>query len=145
MKKLLITLFALTTTVFAAEGWLTDYETALAKAKEAKNPVLVVFSGSDWCPPCKKLDKEILASTEFREAMKGGKFVPLFLDFPRQKEIPAEQKKKNEALSKKFNITGFPTVLLLDADGKTLARQSGLRWQSTKEFLEWIEKSVKKD
>jgi len=152
MKKLLISLLtaAFASTALAA-GWLTDYEAALAKAKETKTPVLLVFSGSDWCPPCIMLENEILGTKEFLAAMEEGKFVPLFVDFPRRKKISAEQKEQNFILLEKFNPDGaFPTLMLLDAEGKVLAQQQGLTnffgmrvWNTPKDLLSWIAKRGK--
>ena len=142
MKKIIVSLLAITATAFAAgSGWLTDYDAALAKAKETKKPVLVVFSGSDWCPPCMRLEKETLSSTEFRTAMKDGKFVPLFVDFPRTKQLPVMQQKRNNALAEKFNVTSFPTVLLLDAEGKIIGRNPPRSPASA--MLEWIAEKSK--
>jgi len=143
MKKLLIALLALTTTAFASQGWLTDYEAAFAKAKESNKPVLAVFSGSDWCPPCKRLEKEVFESREFRDATKDGKFVPLFVDFPRQKSMGVRQKEKNAKLKSKFEVKSYPTILLLNAEGSILARKSGYGGQSPQDFLAWIEQKAK--
>jgi len=144
MRNLLVVFFSLAaTTALAAEGWLTDYDAALAKAKETKKPVLAVFSGSDWCPPCMMLEKEILSSKEFLDAMKGGSFVPLFLDFPRHKKMLATQKEKNHAIAKKFSIEAFPTVLLLNTESKVLAKEEGLAWRTPKDLLDWIQKNKK--
>ena len=131
-------------------AWCTDFDKALAIAKESQKPILIVFSGSDWCPPCIVFEKEILSTPEFLAAMKACKFVPLFVDFPRTKRLPADQTRKNAALAEKFNVEGFPTTVLLNPDGKVLAKQFGLTsfygaplWRTPKDFLAWIERNAK--
>lgn len=102
-----------------AEGWLTDFEAAKKKAAAEKKDILVDFTGSDWCGWCIKLDKEVF-STEAFKAQKD--FVLVALDFPRRKEIPADQKAKNEALMRQWGVRGFPTIILTNASGEAYAR-----------------------
>lgn len=101
--------------------WLTDFETAKKTAADKKLPILADFSGSDWCGWCIKLDKEVFSQKEFKEFAKEN--LVLFLaDFPRKKKQDEIIKKQNADLSKKYAIEGFPTVLLMDAEGKVFAR-----------------------
>lgn len=105
----------------ADEAWLTNMDKAKAQAKELARPILVDFSGSDWCGWCIKLDKEVFSQQEFKDFAKDN-LVLLLLDFPRKKELAADEKKANDALAKAYKVQGFPTVLILDAEGKELAR-----------------------
>lgn len=105
----------------AGGNWLTDFEEAKKQAKEQGVPILADFTGSDWCGWCIKLKKEVFSQEAFQAYAKDN-LVLLELDFPRRKEIPAETRKQNEALMKEFGIRGFPTILLLDAEGKELDR-----------------------
>ena len=100
--------------------WESDLSTALKRASKEKKMVLVDFNGSDWCHYCKKLKKEVFSKPEF--ARYAGKFVLVDLDFPRKKKQDAATKKTNAALAKKYKVSGFPTVLILDARGKVKAR-----------------------
>lgn len=102
-----------------AEGWLTDFEAAKKQAAAEKKDILVDFTGSDWCGWCIKLDKEVFSTDAFK-AQKG--FVLVSLDFPRRKEIPADQKAKNEALMRKWAVRGFPTIILTNANGEAYAQ-----------------------
>ena len=105
----------------AGEEWLTDFNKAKQEAAEKKLPILADFSGSDWCGWCIKLDKEVFSQKEFKAFAKD--HVVLFLaDFPREKELAADVKAQNEQLRKAYGVEGFPTVLLLDAGGKVIAR-----------------------
>src|SRR5215471_2869726 len=142
MKKIvcsLITAWALFQ-VSAAEGdWLTDLSKAQAQAKAEKKMVLMDFNGSDWCPPCKALRKNILSSPEFVEFAKKN-LVLVDVDFPRHKEQTEELKKANEALSKKYSIEGYPTVIVLSSEGKELKKQVGYDGQTSKDFIAELEK-----
>ena len=112
---------AVTVNLYCDGGWLTDFEAAKKAAAEKKMPILADFSGSDWCGWCIKLDKEVFSKKEFKAFAKDN--LVLFLaDFPRKKQRDKKIKKQNADLSKKYTIKGFPTVLLLDAEGKVFAR-----------------------
>jgi len=107
---------------WAGEGsWLTDFEAAKKKAVEKKLHILVDFSGSDWCGWCIRLEQEVFSKKEFKDY--ADKNLVLFLaDFPRGKELPEKTVEQNRELAAKYGVQGFPTVLLLGADGKLLAR-----------------------
>jgi thiol:disulfide interchange protein len=109
----------------AADGtWLTDLPKAQAKAKAEKKMVLVDFTGSDWCPPCKALHKNVLSSPEFLSYAKDN-LVLVEIDFPRTKPQSDDLKKANKELSKKHNIEGYPTVIVFDSNGKELLKDVG--------------------
>ena len=108
----------------AAPKWYTDLDEAKAVAVKENKPLLVDFTGSDWCGFCIKLHAEVFDKPEFEEFAKG--YVLVELDFPNKKPQPAEEKAKNKAIQAKFAVTGFPTVLLLDAKtGEAYGRQGG--------------------
>jgi thioredoxin-related protein len=127
MKKFLTLIFALAVASqvsFAAAGWTTDYEKALAQAKAEKKLVLLDFTGSDWCGWCIKLDKEVFAKPDFK-AFASENLVPVTLDFPRGKKLPKHTADQNAKLKAEHKVSGFPTIVLLDADGKTISRWGG--------------------
>ena len=107
-----------------SKGWLTDYKQALANGKANKKIVFADFTGSDWCGFCIKLKKEVLDTDDLKK-MAADKFVLLELDYPRAKEQSDEQKQQNADLAKQFKVHGFPTIILLDGDGKELGRIVG--------------------
>lgn len=126
MKKLALTLIALATLAFTqarAEEptWLTDLPKAQAQAKADNKLVMINFTGSDWCPWCWKLRDEIFKTPEFAAYAKKN-LVLVELDFPRKKELPAEQKQANKDLAAKYEIKGYPTVVVLDGAGKEVGR-----------------------
>lgn len=105
--------------------WSTDFAASSAKAKAENKYMLLDFSGSDWCGWCIKLDKEVFSKPEFQE-FAAKNLVLVMLDFPRAKPQTAEIKAQNEKLSKQYGIKGFPSVLILNPDGK-LVEQTGYR------------------
>ncbi len=98
-------------------SWRTDYAQALETAKAEKKMVLLDFTGSNWCGWCKKLDREVFSTPEFKEYAQKN-LVLVKLDFPRGIEQPAAEKAQNERLAKQFNIEGFPTIIVLNSEGK---------------------------
>ena len=105
---------------FAAEGRMTAFEAAKKKAVTEKKPLLLEFTGSDWCPPCKMLNQQVFSKPEFKG---GEKFVLVKLDFPRDKsKVDEATQKQNAMLQEKYGITGYPTILLVDEKGLPFAK-----------------------
>ena len=144
MKKLLFsTILGLATMVaaMAAEGeWSTDLTAAKAKAKEAGKHVLIDFTGSDWCPPCKALHKNVFTTDEFSKYAKEN-LILVELDFPNKKPQSAELKETNQKLAKQYKIEGYPTVILLDPSGKELMREVGYSGEKPAEYIAMIKKA----
>ena len=136
MKKLILTfLFLATITARAEVTWLTDLEAAKAKGVKENKPVLVDFTGSDWCPPCIQLHKVVFQSAEF--AAVASKYVLVELDYPRNKPQSTEVKAKNREWQQKYAVNSFPTILLLDAkSGEVFGRVGGFGGQTAKEYLD---------
>lgn len=116
--------------------WLTSFEEAKKVAAEKDLPILVDFSGSDWCGWCIKLDKEVFSKVEFKKYAKNN-LVLFMVDFPRSKEQPVEIKKQNEALAQQYGVRGFPTVLLLDATGQQIGK-TGYQRGGPEKYIEHI-------
>jgi thiol-disulfide isomerase/thioredoxin len=101
--------------------WMTDYSAALSTARSQNRRVFAFFTGSDWCVWCMRLQKEILTTPEFA-SYASENLILLELDFPQNKRQPAPLKKQNEQLAARFKIEGYPTVIVLDANGKTVGK-----------------------
>jgi len=101
-------------------GWSDDYEGALARAKAEKKLVFLEFTGSDWCPICTMLDKEVLSKQEFKDYASQN-LVLVELDFPQFKTQPQKLMERNEKLRQKYDIPGFPIVVVLNSAGKRIA------------------------
>jgi len=125
MKKLLTMalVFGVTLNIFA-QDWKTNLKEAKELAVKENKNIILVFSGSDWCAPCIKLEKNIWESAEFQqEASKS--WILLKADFPRKKanRLSKEQTGENEFLAENYNPTGyFPLVVVLDATAKVLGK-----------------------
>ena len=125
-----------------AVTWETSFDAAKKLAAEKKLPILADFSGSDWCGWCIKLDEEVFSQPAFGAFAKDS--VVLFLaDFPRRTPQSDELKKQNQQLAEKYGIEGFPTVLLLDADGKVLA-QTGYEPGGAESYVKHLKGLLKK-
>ena len=105
-------------------AWLTDFDAAKKQAAADKKPILMFFTGSDWCIWCQRLHEGVLDKPEFADFAK--KLVLVELDFPQEKELPAELKKQNAELAEKFKVDGYPCTVVLASDGETvMGRLSG--------------------
>jgi thioredoxin-related protein len=134
MKKLAIALLACWASQIYAAEWTTDLPKALEKAKAEHKLVLMDFTGSDWCPPCKALHKTVLTSKTF-EDYADKNLVLVVLDFPNKIEQPEALKEANAALAKEFKIQGYPTVILLDPDRKQLKNIVGYSGEKPDEYI----------
>jgi protein disulfide-isomerase len=107
-----------------AAEWTEDYAGALAKAKKEHKLVLLDFTGSDWCIWCKRIDADVFSTKKFQDyAAKG--LVLVTLDFPRTHPQKDDIKARNGKLGEKFEIQGFPTLVIMDPSEKVVYRQDG--------------------
>ena len=144
MKKAAMALiagWALASASAAELPWMTDLPKAQAKAKEEKKLVMLDFTGSDWCGWCIKLNKEVFSTPDFAEYAKKN-LVLVEVDFPRAKKLSEEQKKANEALQTKYAIEGYPTIIVLDGEGKKVG-QLGYQPGGPKAFTAELDKLKK--
>ncbi len=122
--------------------WFTDFDAAQKVAAKGGRPILIDFSGSDWCGWCIRLDKEIFSKPEFKKY--ADENLVLFLaDFPNRKKQSDKVKKQNQKLSEKYRVKGFPTVILIDSKGKLIAR-TGYRAGGAEEYVKHLKKLLKK-
>jgi protein disulfide-isomerase len=137
---LLAVLFALANAAFAAGEWETDYAKALAKAKAENKRVLLNFTGSDWCGPCIEFRKRVLSRPDFA-AYAEKNLVLVEIDYPKRKEQSAALKSQNEKLSAQYGIDekGFPTIVLLESNGKAAREFTGYDGSTAADLIEWIE------
>lgn len=128
-----------------AEGvkWTEDFGAAKEQAAKEKKALLVLFTGSDWCGWCVKLNKEVFTKKEFIEYAE--KNLVLFkADFPRGIEQTEAIKKQNKQLAEEYDIEGFPTVFLLDKDGKKLEK-TGYRHGGPVAYVDFLKKAINKN
>ena len=106
-------------------NWLTDFDLAEAESVSSKKPILIYFTGSDWCGPCKMLKKDFFNTEAFET--KAENFVLIKVDMPRRNDIiTPEQKKKNKVLVKKYNQKGgYPNLVALNSNLNVIGELSG--------------------
>lgn len=106
-------------------SWIPTYKEALKKAKKEKKPVLIYFTGSDWCGPCKILDDQLFHTEKFK-SLADKDLVLLEVDIPRRRDLVAPAKmKENLYLQKKYRVKAFPTLMFVNHRGKKLAAKKG--------------------
>jgi len=115
-----VVLFAGQHAVAEDSHWSSDPDAAIKTAAKDKKDLLILFTGSDWCPPCKKLEQEVFTDDDFY-AESESHFVYIKFDFLKNSPLRDEVKLKNEEWAKKFGVDSFPTVVLVDPNLKPYA------------------------
>jgi thioredoxin-related protein len=101
-------------------AWTTDYEAAIKLAAEKKVPVILDFTGSDWCKYCKFLIRDVFNQKDWQDWI-ADKFILVQIDFPRNPELLSKDLfEQNSALREKFGVEAFPTLLVLEDDASLL-------------------------
>ncbi len=118
---LLITILVADTAVAQNARWHQMVNTAQKEAQETGKPILMYFTGSDWCPYCINMRRNVFVQPAFREWAKE-KVVLLEVDFPRNKRQAPAVKGQNDELKRRYNVTGYPTVVFTDGQGKQVGR-----------------------
>jgi thioredoxin-related protein len=116
-------------------------EVAKKRASAEKKPMLLDFTGSDWCGWCIKLKKEVFDTPEFQQYAKE-KLILVEVDFPRSKQLPKKEKEQNEQLSKEYQVRGFPTIILLSSKGTKVA-QTGYQEGGPGKYIEHLKGLLK--
>ena len=143
MKKIIaLIIFAAAVTLFAApENWLTDYDAAVKQAEKEKKTLLVLFTGSDWCPGCIALNEHVLSKPEFMDFAKKN-LVLVYMDSPRRTKQSDAERAMVAKLRRKLNPGPYiPTAVIVASDGRILERIVGA-YPAT-EYIKQIEKAIK--
>ncbi len=115
--------------------WTMDWEAAKELAAEKNLPMLLNFTGSDWCGWCKLMDEAVFAKAPWK-SYAADNVVLVTLDFPQDKSIvPEKYTEQNEELRERFRIQGFPTYVILDSNGETQLGQLGAGRDVTPEMF----------
>lgn len=99
-------------------NWLQTYSDAVAQSQSASKPIVILFTGTGWCPACMKLEREVISSPEFAQAV-GDKFVFLKADFPNYSES-AVSASPFKPLMDRYHVEAFPTLVVINANGQLL-------------------------
>jgi thioredoxin-related protein len=142
--RLLFVAGAMLLTVLPARAevaWLTDFEQAQQQAKSGHKLLLVDFTGSDWCGWCIRLHREVFSKPEFQEYANKN-LILLEVDFPRRKEQANGLRMQNQMLAEQYRIQGFPTIVVLNGEGKQVG-QLGYMQGGPAAFISELEKIPK--
>ena len=127
-----------------ADHWGTDLDQGLKEAGKEKTLALVAFTGSDWCPACIQLRAKILNTPEFREWVANNKLVLVELDFPNDpSKTTPEEKQKREANREKYDVQGYPTMLIMDNRGIPYGGVVGAA-ATAKDYIAALDKALKR-
>ncbi|WP_010179882.1 thioredoxin family protein [Aquimarina agarilytica] len=121
-KTFLIVTFLFSFTFCNAQKWLTDLDEAKKVAAIENKKIVMVFMGSDWCPPCKRLNSNILSSKEFKSHADRN-YVMVKVDFPKKTPnlLSENQTAYNLELTKKYNPSRkLPRVIVMDKEAEVL-------------------------
>jgi thioredoxin-related protein len=138
MKIIYVFLFLLSFSL-TAQNWETDWKVATQKSKKNNQKLILVFSGSDWCIPCIKLENEIWEEESFK-AYALENYILLRADFPKRKKnaLSKEKQTHNDKLAERFNAAGyFPLVVVISPEEKVLG-QLGYEKSSPEKYIELI-------
>ncbi len=108
---------------------LNDSAKAFSQAKTEKKLVLIDFFGI-WCPPCNILDESVFNTPQFQKFSKDYVFLKLDADASISWEFKT-----------KYNVKGYPTVMLVNADADEISRVVGSR--KPKAFLQEMKNALK--
>lgn len=123
--------------------WQPNYESAVETSKKESKPILLLFSGSDWCKPCIKLKKSILETKQFSDYSQ--KFVLYNADFPYRIKIDKTIKATNEKLAEQYNKEGsFPKIVILSPQKNVMATLGFIEC-TPEAYIEEIERLLKKN
>ena len=139
MKKIGFLLLLLMSSVGFCQNWKTSFEEAKQEANRENKKILLVFSGSDWCAPCMKLEKNVWKSEAFKKVAEE-KYVLIKADYPKKKanQLSEELTESNNKLAEKYNKDGnFPLVVMLDKNGKVQG-MTGFKNISAEEYIKLL-------
>jgi protein disulfide-isomerase len=140
--RLAATFLATCSLALAASGWDDDFAAAKVAAAKDKKVILLNFTGSDWCGWCIKLDDEVFSKKDFKNYAKEN-LILVTVDFPQGERQSKKLKEQNEALSKEYGANGYPTILLVDAEGKKLA-ETGYKEGGAAKYVEHLKELLAK-
>src|SRR5450432_2235938 len=141
MNKILS--ISIITALCSFTSWHYNLETARQIAQKEHKCILLNFSGSDWCGPCQRMDKEIFESKSF-SLFADSVLVMVNADFPRKKknQLTGQQQELNNAMAETYNAKGiFPYTVLMNEQGSVIKSWEGYPEVKPEEFIEEI-KSV---
>lgn len=127
MKKTILMLLLMCSAVFVfADGinWLDNYGKAQEESQKTGKPILMLFTGSDWCGYCIKMEKDAFSKPQFQKFIQEN-FIMFKADFPRRRKLLPGVVVQNQKLRSQYKVEAYPTVIITDAKGTQLAPRTG--------------------
>lgn len=121
--------------------WLTNYEQALEEAQRSSKPIILFFTGSDWCSWCTKLEREVFDTPEFAQEA-GDRYVFLKLDFPLNSPSSPQLTAQNKQLQKKYDVRSFPTLVILDSGAQQQIGVTGYRPGGGRQYADHLKTMI---
>jgi protein disulfide-isomerase len=121
-------------------NWQTNYESAVNQAKSSSKPIILFFTGSDWCGWCNRLDEEVFNTAEFAASSKD-KFIFVKIDFPLYTALPQELNEQNKQLKKRYDIRSFPTLVVIDPQEQQIGT-TGYRAGGAAQYAAHLDKLI---
>lgn len=122
--------------------WEDSYDKAEKLAKEKQKPLLIYFTGSDWCAPCVNLHKDVLDTKTFFE-LAASEFIFYEADIPRRTDIISPEKRAfNKELKKRLDVKGTPTILILRDNEIEISRRSGYIMREPDLYFDFIKSAI---
>jgi len=120
--------------------WIKSYDLALENAKKENKPILLNFTGSDWCGWCIRLKKEVFDKKVFKQ-FASTNLVIVELDFPRNRKQAKKIIAQNQRLQRKYRVRGFPSIILLDSNGKFI-KKTGYQAGGAKAYVNHLKRII---
>lgn len=115
--------------------WTMDIDAARELAKAKNLPLLINFTGSDWCGWCKLMEEKVFSQETWKAYAKENA-VLVWIDFPKDRaKLPAGMEGRNAGLAKTYGVRGYPTFVVLSPEGKEIGRLGASRDASPESFI----------
>lgn len=126
-------------------NWVKSYSKAKEVAKKENKALLIFFTGSDWCGPCKMLVADFFETEKFKKIADAG-LILYEADSPRNKDLVSDsQREDNLKLSAKYKVSSFPTIIILNSKGKEIGRKKSYNFMRDPSYhFSFVEELLKK-
>ena len=100
--------------------WVSTWAEAVEASKETGKPIMLMFTGSDWCHWCQKLEHEVFERPGFQQW--SNRVIKIRVDFPQGHELPKLVKAQNEVLKNWYAdfVESYPTCLFVEPTGRVI-------------------------
>jgi len=143
MKSILFFTLLFVSSFCSAQNWHTNIDDAKKASTESGKPLFILFEGSDWCGPCKRMEKYIF-STDLFESFAEENLTLLKIDFTRKpKNRPSKEvRDHHNKVAEKYHTTGyFPHMVVLNKKWK-IKNQSPYFSGTPEDFIALIKKKL---